>query len=180
MIKEVIDLPDTEALKQIVEVLVKDEQVDVKDSDKLSWKKICYSGNRIGIRLSFNDNFVKEIRFICAECGEVKQITVREIKDTFYCLKCATKRYWYYDKAPEDEEEKITDYKIMKVRVVKDNKWYDVTNKDIKVKIFELKKGYPCKHLIYNGLICDEIEFLCKECGKIYLEDDFLEKLLKK
>ena len=167
MIKEIIDLPDTESLKQIVEVLVNGEWVDVKDDDKLSWKELHYNGNKTGIRLSFNDNLVKEIRFICAECGEVKQITVREIKDTFYCPKCATRRYWYFDKAPEDEGEEITDYIVTKVHTIKDNQWHDVTNKDIKVKTFELKKGYLCQHLIYNGLICDEIEFLCKNCNKI-------------
>ena len=47
MIKEVIDLPDTEALKQIVEVLVNGEWVDVKDEDKLSWKELHYNGNKI-------------------------------------------------------------------------------------------------------------------------------------
>lgn len=167
MVKEVIDLPDTEALKQIVEVLVNKEWIDVKDSDKLSWKKLYYGGNKTGIRLSFNNNLVRKIRFICAECGEIKQITVREIKDVFYCSKCATRRYWYFDKAPENEREEITDYKITRVHVVKDNQWYNVTNKDIKVKTFELKKGYLCRHLIYNGLICDEIEFLCKNCNKI-------------
>ena len=166
MAKEIIDLPDTETLKQIVKVLVNGEWVDVKDDDKLSWKELHYSENKSGIRLSFNDEFVREIQFICAECGEVKQITVREIKDTFYCPKCATRRYWYFDKAPEDEGEDTSNLPFVKVRTVKDKKWYKVTPDEFQIKTFELKKGYLCRHLIYNGLICDKLKYLCSECGK--------------
>ena len=55
MFVTIIDLPDTESLKQIREVLIDNKWIEVKDTDELCWKKIEHGRNKVGIKLSFND-----------------------------------------------------------------------------------------------------------------------------
>ena len=173
-IKIIKDLPDTDLLKQIKQVFINDKWIEVDNIKKLSWKLVQGLGNKPGEKIVYDNQIVTKIRFTCTECNSLEELSLKkrensiyQRKDAFYCKVCAYKRWGYFDKKPDEEGEQVTNVKIIAVKT-KDNTWHEVSNENIRIKIFELKEGITCKYLIYNGLICTDIKYECKGCRKSY------------
>ena len=159
------DLPDTEALSQIKEIKVDNKWITV--NSKLEWKIIQGCGNGPGLKLLYNGSIViTEFKYVCKKCGKLKKTSVIAVKDIFYCQRCGIATNWYYDTNPEDNGEDISNLTIFAVKTKKDEIWHEVINEDIQIKTLELRKGQPNKYIIYKGLICDEVKYRCKNCGK--------------
>ena len=170
-INEFIKMPRTKSLEQIKEIKLNNKWINDFDNKKLEWGILQVQGKKLNknIKLFYNGESIKSIKYICAKCGNLVEIntpSIIKMKNIFYCVHCIGRGKSYFDLSSEDKGEDTSDSTIIEVRTKIDKKWHKVTFKDFQIKTFAINSNHPMRQLIYQGKICDKLKYKCKNCGK--------------